>query len=61
VLGRPFEIGQLGFPVSFVDAVQYERFPNGNILGYSNFTGTNSFGNRAASAAKVATLFRSGP
>ncbi|HEV2984207.1 MAG TPA: TonB-dependent receptor [Vicinamibacterales bacterium] len=49
VLGHPFDVGQLGWPSSLVNAVQYQRFPNGNILGYSNFTGTNSFGNRAES------------
>ena len=48
VLGHSFDVGQLGFPASYVSAIQYGRYPNGAIQGYSVGTG-GTFGNRAES------------
>jgi trimeric autotransporter adhesin len=48
VLGHPYDPGQLGFPAAFVSALQYGRFPNGTIQGYSVGAG-GTFGNRPES------------
>ncbi len=45
VFGTPYDLNQLGFPASYADAVQFERFPNGTIAGYT------SFGNRTENSA----------
>jgi hypothetical protein len=48
VLGHPYDVSQLGFPASYVNSIQYGRYPNGTIQGYSVGTG-GTFGNRAES------------
>ena len=48
VLGHPSDISKLGFPASYVNAIQYGRYPNGTIQGYSVGTG-GTFGNRPES------------
>ena len=37
VFGTPYDAAQLGFPASFLNDVQFQRFPNGSITGYSGF------------------------
>ena len=45
VFGTPYDESQLGFPASFLQDVQFQRFPNGTITGYSGF------GNRTENSA----------
>lgn len=45
VFGTPYDAAQLGFPASFLNDVQFQRFPNGSITGYSGF------GNRTENSA----------
>jgi trimeric autotransporter adhesin len=37
VTGIPYDLAELGFNNAFVEDVQYRRFPNGNISGYTTF------------------------
>jgi hypothetical protein len=46
--GFEFDPAPLGFPSSFLNDIQFNRFPNGNIQGYTASAG-GSFGNRTES------------